>query len=40
MAGCKKKKEVKRREIPDEKFIVQGGDPERYYSKNMKGYIG
>ena len=34
MAGSKRKKEVKQREIPDGKHIVQGGDPERYYSEN------
>lgn len=33
MADCKKKKEVKQREIPNGKCIVQGGNPERYYSE-------
>lgn len=34
MAGSKRKKEVKQREIPKGKRIAQGGDPERYYSEN------
>lgn len=34
MAGSKRKKEVKQREIPDGKHIAQGGDPGRYYSEN------
>ncbi len=34
MAGSKRKKEVKQREVPDGKRIAQGGDPERYYSEN------
>ena len=34
MAGSKRKKEVKQREVPNGKRIAQGGDPERYYSEN------
>ena len=34
MAGSKRKKEVKQREVPSGKRIAQGGDPERYYSEN------
>lgn len=34
MAGSKRKKEVKQREVPNGKCIAQGGDPERYYSEN------
>ena len=34
MADSKRKKEVKRIKIPDGKHIVQGGNPERYYSEN------
>lgn len=34
MAVSKKKKRVKRKENPNEKFIAQGGDPEQYYSEN------
>lgn len=33
MAGSKRKKEVKQREVPSGKHIAQGGDPERYYSE-------
>ncbi len=31
MAGSKRKKEVKQKEVPKGKIIAQGGDPERYY---------
>ena len=34
MAGSKRKKEIKQKEIPRGKFIAQGGNPERYYSEN------
>ena len=34
MAGSKRKKEVKQKEVPKGKIIAQGGDPERYYSEN------
>lgn len=34
MADYKRKKEVKQKEFPKERFIAQGGDPERYYSEN------
>lgn len=34
MAGSRRKKEVKQKEVPKEKFIAQGGNPERYYSEN------
>lgn len=34
MAGFKRKKEVKQKEVPKGKIIAQGGDPERYYSEN------
>ena len=34
MAGSKRKKEIKQREVPKGKLIAQGGDPERYYSEN------
>lgn len=34
MTGSKRKKEVKQREDPKGKLIVQGGDPERYYLEN------
>ena len=33
MAGSKRKKEVKQREIPKGKLIAQEKDPERYYSE-------
>ncbi len=33
MAGSKKKKIVKQREMPKGNSIAQGGDPERYYSE-------
>ena len=33
MAGSKRKKEVKQREVPSGKHIAQGGDPERDYSE-------
>lgn len=34
MAGSKRKKEVKQKAVPKGNVIVQGGDPERYYSEN------
>lgn len=34
MAGSKRKKDIKQKEIPRGKFIAQGGNPERYYSEN------
>ena len=34
MAGSKKDKQVKQKEIPKGKSIAQGGDPEQYYSQN------
>ena len=34
MAGSKKNKQVKQKEIPKGKSIAQGGDPEQYYSQN------
>ena len=34
MAGSKRGKEVRQREVPHGKRIVQGGNPERYYSEN------
>lgn len=34
MAGSKRKKEIKQKENPREKFIAQGGNPEQYYSEN------
>lgn len=34
MADSKRKKEVRQREKPKGRHIVQGGDPEQYYSKN------
>ena len=34
MAGSKRDKQVKQKEIPRGKSIVQGGDPEQYYSQN------
>lgn len=34
MAGSKRKKEVKQKEIPCGKHVAQGGNPERYYSEN------
>lgn len=34
MAGSKRKKEVKQREVPNGKHIAQGGDPGRYYLEN------
>lgn len=34
MAGSKKNKQIKQREIPKGKSIAQGGDPEQYYSQN------
>lgn len=33
MAGSKKNKQIKQREIPKGKSIVQGGDPAQYYSQ-------
>ena len=34
MAGSKKDKQIKQKEIPKGKSITQGGDPEQYYSQN------
>ena len=34
MAGFKKKREIKQKEIPNGKCIAQGGNPEQYYSEN------
>lgn len=34
MAGSKKDKKIKQKEFPKGKSIVQGGDPEQYYSQN------
>lgn len=34
MAGSKKDKRIKQKEIPKGKSIAQGGDPEQYYSQN------
>lgn len=34
MAGSKKDKKIKQKEIPIGKGIVQGGNPEQYYSQN------
>lgn len=34
MAGSKKNKQIKQREIPKGKSIAQGGDPEQYFSQN------
>ena len=34
MADFKKNKKIKQKEIPKGKRIVQGGDPEQYYSQN------
>lgn len=34
MAGSKKNKQVKQKEIPKGKSIAQGGDPEQYYLQN------
>lgn len=34
MAGSKKDKQIKQKEIPKGKSIAQGGDPEQYYSQN------
>ena len=33
MAGSKKNKQVKQKEIPKGKSIAQGGDPAQYYSQ-------
>lgn len=33
MAASNNRKIVKQKEYPNEKFIAQGGDPERYYSE-------
>jgi hypothetical protein len=34
MAGSKKNKQIKQKEIPKGKSIVQGGNPEQYYREN------
>lgn len=34
MAGSKKDKQIRQKEIPKGKSIAQGGDPEQYYSQN------
>lgn len=34
MAGSKKDKKIKQKEIPKGRSIAQGGDPEQYYSEN------
>ena len=34
MAGSKKDKKIKQKEIPKGRSIAQGGDPEQYYSDN------
>lgn len=34
MAASKKDKKIKQKEIPKGKSIIQGGDPEQYYSQN------
>lgn len=34
MAGFKKSKQIKQKEIPRGKSIVQGGDPEQYYRES------
>lgn len=34
MAGFKKNKQIRQKEIPKGKSIVQGGNPEQYYSQN------
>ncbi len=34
MADSRKRKEIKQYERPNGKHIVQGGDPEKYYSEN------
>lgn len=34
MAGSKKDKQIKQKEIPKGRSIAQGGDPEQYYSQN------
>ena len=34
MVDCKRKKEVKQKEVPNGKRIAQGENPERYYSEN------
>lgn len=34
MAGSKKDKQIRQKEVPKGKSIVQGGDPEQYYSQN------
>ena len=35
IAGSKKDKKIKRKEILKGKSIAQGGDPEQYYSENQ-----
>lgn len=35
MAGYKKNKQIKQKEIPKGKSIVQGGNPEQYYSQSL-----
>lgn len=34
MAGCKKDKQIRQKEVPKGKSIAQGGDPEQYYSQS------
>ncbi len=34
MAGSKKDKRIRQKEVPKGKSIAQGGDPEQYYSQN------
>lgn len=34
MAGSNRNKEVKQKEVPKGKSIIQGGDPERYYAES------
>lgn len=34
MAGSKKNKQIKQKEIPKGKSIAQGGNPEQYYTEN------